>query len=122
MAIRRHLPNVRVGVVLDGCKHGKTSTAGRDGVASDFVNRTANFTKIAIEPVTIKLDNCSVEHILRTFCSEILQQNVTVVVLQTKEKKLTQFISNLASQSKIPIIGSITQDPLLFDKVGQNAF
>ena len=113
------MTHVKVGVFLDRWQRGETSLENYGVSTADYGRRTI-LTNISLEIETIQLNGLSFEEISRTFCSEIIENNVTVIVLQTRDQNLTQFVGNLASYFKIPAIGSITQEPLLSDKVGDS--
>ena len=113
-----HFTNVKVGLFLGDCiDHRKTSVDHLYGINIDDYNQNASFTKISLQIKTILFHGLSFEEISRTFCSSVLEDNVTVIILQSRNKNLARFISNLASYFKIPVIGSINQAPLLSDKV-----
>ena len=115
---RTRFTNVKVGVFLDCWKRGETSLENY-GVNIAEYNRTTTLTNISLQIETIQLNGLSFEEISRAFCSDIVEDNVTVIVLQTRNRNLLQFVGNLASYYKIPAIGSLSQEPLLSDKVGQ---
>ncbi len=114
---RTRFKNVRVGVFLDRWKRGETSLENY-GVSFAEYNRTTTLTNISLQIETIQLNGLSFDEISTAFCLDIVESNVTVIVLQTRSRNLTQFVGNLASYFKIPVIGSLTQEPLLSDKVG----
>lgn len=110
---RTHLINVKVGVFLDRRSHRETSLLEN----IDERNHNKSLTKITLQ--TILLHGLSFEEISKTFCSDVLESNVTVIILHTRNGKLARFVANLASHFNIPVIGSINQAPLLSDKVGE---
>lgn len=118
---RTHFTNVKVGIFLDRFSHSETSLENYGYDVANY-NRNTNLTKISLRTQTIQLHGLSFEEISRTFCVDIVQNNASVIVLQTRNLKLTQFVANLASHFKIPVIGSLTQEPLLSDKVGERVF
>lgn len=116
---RTHFTDVKVGIFLDRWKNGETSLENYGINFADY-NRTTTLTKISLQTKMIQLNGLSFEEISRTFCDDIVENNATVIVLHTRNDNLTQFVGNLASYFKIPVIGSLTQAPLLSDKVGES--
>lgn len=114
---RTRLTHVKVGVFLDRWQRRETSLENYGVSTADYNHRTT-LTNVSLEIDTIQLNGLSFEEISRTFCYDIIENNVTVIVLQTRDQNLTQFVGNLASYFKIPAIGSVTPEPLLSDKVG----
>ena len=114
---RTHFTIVNVTVFLDRRSHGETSTLEHYGVNIDDYSRNTSLTKISLQANVIFLHGLSFEEISRTFCSSVLESNVTVVILQTKNEKLERFVGNLASYFMIPVVSSVSETPLLSDKV-----
>lgn len=110
--------NVKVGIFLDRSKPSETSL---ENYGPNIANnhRSTTLTNISLHIKTIPLKGLSFEEISEAFCFDIVENNVTVIVLQTRNENFTQFVGNLASYFKIPVIGSLLrQAPLLGDKVG----
>lgn len=106
---RTHLTNVKVGVFLDQRSHGAT--------IDDYNSNSSSFSRISLQNKTILLHGLSLEEISRTFCSNVLESNVTVIILQTKHENIERFVGHLASYFKVPVIGSVSQGSLLPEKV-----
>lgn len=116
---RKHLTNVKVGIFLDRILHSETSFGNYTQELADFYHNTT-LTKISLETQTIQLNGLPFEDISRRFCVDIVQNNISVIVLQTRNLELTQFVGHLASFFKIPAIESVSREPLLSDKVGKS--
>ena len=116
---RTQFTNVRVGVFLDQRSHVETLPLEKYGATIDDHDRNSSrLSRISLQIKTIFLDGQSLEDISRTFCSSVLESNVTVIILQTGHENLQRrFIVNLASYFKIPVIESLSQEPLLPEKV-----
>lgn len=113
---RTHFTNVKVGIFLDRISPSETLFGKQD--LADY-HRNTTLTKIFLQNQTIPLNGLSFEDISRRFCVDIVQNNISVIVLQTRSPELTQFVGNLASYFKIPVIESFGREPLLSDKVRQ---
>ena len=109
--------NVKVGIFEDRWKHTETSLENYGPNITNF-HRATSLTNISLHLKTIPLNGLSFEEITEAFCSDIVENNVTVIVLQTRREHFTQFLGNLASYFKIPVIESLMQAPQLGDKVG----
>lgn len=115
---RTHLTNVKVGVFLDQRSRGATLPLENYGATIDDHNHnSSSLSRISLQIKTILLHGLSLEEISRTFCSNVLKSNVTVIILQTKHENIERFVLHLASYFKIPVIGSVSQEPLLPEKV-----
>ena len=106
---RTRLTNVEVGVFLDQRSHGAT--------IDDYNRNSSSLSRRSLQIKTILLHGLSLEEISRTFCSNVSESNVTVIILQTKHKNIERFVGHLASYFKIPVIGSVSQGSLLPEKV-----
>ena len=111
------LTNVKVGIFVDCCKTSQTSLENYGHDIANF-HRATTLTNISLQTETIPLNGLSFKEISEAFCSHIVENNVTVIVLQTRRENFTQFVGDLASYFKIPVIGSLIQAPQLGDKVG----
>lgn len=109
--------NVKVGIFVDRWKPSETSVENYGPNIGNF-HRATTLTNVSLHTKTIPLNGLSFEEIAEAFCSDIVENNVTVIVLQTRRKNFTQFVGNLASYFKIPVIESLMQAPLLGVKVG----
>ena len=109
--------NVKVGIFVDRWKPSETSLENYGPNIGNF-HRTITLTNISLHIKTIPVNGLSFEKIAEAFCSDIVENNVTVIVLQTRRENFAQFVGNLASYFKIPVIESLTQAPQLGDKVG----
>ena len=115
---RTRLTNVEVGVFLDQRSHGATLPLENFGATIDDYNRnSSSLSRRSLQIKTILLHGLSLEEISRTFCSNVSESNVTVIILQTKHKNIERFVGHLASYFKIPVIGSASQGSLLPEKV-----
>ena len=106
--------NVKVGIFVDRWKPSETSL---ENIGANF-NRATSLTNISLRIKTIPINRLSFEEISEAFCSDIVENNVSVIVLQTMREDFKQFVGNLASYFKIPVIESLMQAPQLSDKVG----
>ena len=115
---RTHLTNVTVGVFLDQRSHGATLPLENYGATIDDHNHnSSSVSRILLQTKKILLHGLSLKEISRTFCSNVLESNVTVIILQTKHESIERFVGHLASYFKIPVIGSVSQGTLLPEKV-----
>ena len=109
--------NVKVGIFVDRWKPSETSLENYGPNIANF-HRATTLINVSLDIKTIPLNGLSFEEIAEAFCSDIVENNVTVIVLQTRRENFTQFVGNLASYFKIPVIDSLMQPPQLGDKVG----
>lgn len=107
--------NVQVAIFVESGNPSETSIENYWPNNANFHGATS-LTSLHIK--TIPLNGLSFEEISEAFCSDIVENNVTVIVLQTRRENFTQFVGDLASYFKIPVIGSLTQAPQLGEKVG----
>lgn len=116
---RKHFTNVTVGVFSDRRTYRETFVLENYGAQIHDYRSTSSssLAKVSLQIKTILLRGLSFEEISRTFCSNILESNVTVIILHTRNKKVERLVGHLASYFKVPVIGSITHAPLLSDKV-----
>ena len=109
--------NVKVGIFVDRWKPSETSLENYGPNIANF-HRATTLINVSLDIKTIPLNGLSFEEIAEAFCSDIVENNVTVIVLQTRRENFTQFVGNLASYFRIPVIDSLMQPPQLGDKVG----
>ena len=98
----RTLPQVKVAVVLDHTDEHVSLNHTGTSQASDF--------SLTLVPVHIK--NSSFAEASGRFCTDILQNGTSVVVLHTQTPKLAHLFAALSSEFRIPVIGDTSQDPL----------
>ena len=111
-----HHKNVKVGLFSDRRNLEETSVENFL-VDVDGLNRNTSLTKTSLQIKILSVHGLSYEEISRKFCSSVLQDNVTVLILQSRKEKLARFVGHLASYFKLPVIGTINQAPLPSDKV-----
>ena len=107
----KQLININVALFGDRTSYGETL------FLPNYYNRTKNLTKISLRVNSIPLNGASFGEISRTFCSKILERNVSVIILQTNREKLACYVAHLASYFQIPVINSGNRAPPLPDKV-----
>ena len=110
--------NVKVGIFVDRLKPSETSLENYGPNIIGNFHRPTTLTNVSLHAKKIPLNGLSFDEITAAFCSDIMENNVTVIVLQTRRENFTQFVGNLASYFKIPVIESLMQAPQLGDKVG----
>lgn len=110
--------NVQVAIFVESWNPSEKTIENYGPNNANFHDATS-LTNISLHIKTIPLNGLSFEEISEAFCSDVVENNVTVIVLQTRRENLTQFVGDLASYFKIPVIGSLTQAPQLGEKVGK---
>ncbi|XP_068670202.1 glutamate receptor ionotropic, NMDA 1-like [Montipora foliosa] len=106
----KQLININVALFGDRTSYGETLSL------PNYYSRTKNLTRISLRVNPIPLNGASFGEISRTFCSKILERNVSVIILQTNREKLACYVAHLASYFQIPVISSGNRAPPLPDK------
>ena len=110
-----HHTNVKVGLFSDRRNLEETSVENFL-VDVDGLNRNTSLTKTSLQIKILSVHGLSYEEISRKFCSSVLQDNVTVLILQSRKEKLARFVGHLASYFKLPVIGTINPSPQTVEK------
>lgn len=110
----------RVGVFyewdfLNGKEYISKLTANSTNTGLGSVQSSISSFSIDFDPYSIK--DLSLSQITYLFCKKIINQDISAIVLHTKDTRLTKYLAYLASHLWIPQIGTAANDPSLSDKV-----
>lgn len=112
----------RVGVFYEwnfpnGKEYISSLTANSTTLHTDLGSVHSNISSSSIDFVPYSIQDLSLSQITYLFCKKIINEDVSAVVLHTKDTRLTRYLAYLASHLWIPVIGTATNDPSLSDKV-----
>ena len=113
---------LKIGLFIDE-KNTRLQTALLQLVSNftnDFYDMYTGGIKLDIDVIFISEEPIS--RIPSLFCSRILKRQVTAIITHTTSAKKTQFIASLASHFCIPVVGTITDNPLLSERVSILAY
>ncbi|XP_031563699.1 glutamate receptor ionotropic, NMDA 1-like [Actinia tenebrosa] len=120
----------RVGVFYDwdfpnGKEYISKLTANTPHGSLSFIRSTPaidDISNLTIDFVPYSVQDLSLSQITYLFCEKIINEDVSAIVLHTKDTRLTRYLAYLASHLWIPAIGTATNDPSLSDKADYKSF